>query len=398
MPLRVLSLLAPLALLALPACGGGDDEDEDEVEEEEVEPGVGALGHESHSLDAVRLSVEGTEEDGLNTPRDLAFNPDYEGELWVVNRTDDSTTTYWDVGTEDQSSVHIVDPYALHFMDNVSSIAFGEATWSGSEERTFATCHESRNTYNGQGSPNNFMGPTLWTADMEFYGESNPDAVDYLSGIFGFHVDLGSHLDMLHESPLCMGIAYGGQDNHYWVFDGRDSSISFYDFARDHDPGYDDHSDGIIIRYVKDQVERVADVPSHLILDESSGLLYIADTGNNRIAVLDTETGTPGDELPVQEPGTTHYEMEGADIWTLVDGDSLDGMSAPSGIELIDGLLLVTDFESGTVFAFDLEGNVVDYLDTGREEALMGIVARSTDDVWLVDSAANELLRLQPAD
>lgn len=390
-----LSLIFALPLLAS-ACGGeakDDDDDGDDVEE--ALPGVGALGNESHDLDDVEFSVVGTEDDGLDVPRDLAFNPDHDGELWVVNRADDSTTTYWDVGTGDQDSVHLVDPYALHFMEEVSSIAFGEATWDRSEERTFATCHESRNTYNDQGSPNGFMGPTLWTADMDYYAETNDEAVDYLTKLYGFYTDLGSHLDMLHESPLCMGIAFAGEGNQYWVFDGHDGSIVFYDFQEDHDLGFDDHSDGIILRYVEGEVEREADVPSHLILDEGTGLLYVADTGNNRIAVFDTASGEEGAKLTSKEPGTKHYEMDGGEIWTLVDGGDVDGMKKPSGIELVDDLLLVTDNETGRIFAFDLEGNMVDYVDTGREGGLMGIVARSLDDIWVVDAAANELLRLQ---
>ena len=40
--------------------------------------------------------------DGLDDPRDLAFNPQHPGELWVVNREDDSTVIYFDVGTPKQ--------------------------------------------------------------------------------------------------------------------------------------------------------------------------------------------------------------------------------------------------------------------------------------------------------
>ena len=396
------ALLGLLVLSGAPllgACSGDDPGDDDEEEVEEPETGVAALGGESHSLESVRLTVEGTDDDGLNVPRDLAFNPDYEGELWVVNRKDDSTTTFYDVGTDSQEAIHLIDPYAFHFMEEVSTIAFGEATWDRSDERTFATCHESRNTYNGQAAPNDFMGPSLWSADMEYYAQTNEDAVEYLTDLFGFYTDLGSHLDMLHESPLCMGIEYAGEGNQYWVFDGHDGSIVFYDFAEDHDAGYDDHSDGIILRYVTGEVERVEDVPSHLTLDQDSGLLFIADTGNNRIAVLDTESGEEGGRLSKFEPGTTHKEMEGADLWTLVDGDDVDGMSAPSGLELIDGHLIMTDNESGTIFAFDLEGNVVDYLQLDVEEgSLMGITGTSLEDLWLVDANADELLRLRPAD
>ena len=151
------------------------------------------------------LDPYGDSSDGLNVPRDLAFNPEVEGELWVVNRTDDSTSIFFDAGSSEQTSTHIIDPYALHFMDQVSSIEFGAPG-------TFGTCQESRNTYNSPGMGDDFMGPTLWPSDLDIYGESNPEAVEYLSRLFGTHVDLGSHLDMLHQTPLCVGIAWQGEN------------------------------------------------------------------------------------------------------------------------------------------------------------------------------------------
>ena len=79
-------------------------------------------------------------------------------------------------------------------------------------------------------------------------------------------VDLGSHYDMLHESPLCMGIAWE-KDNVYWVFDGHNQSIARYDFQEDHGMGFDDHSDGIIGKYVTGEIQREPDIPSHLHLE-----------------------------------------------------------------------------------------------------------------------------------
>ena len=37
--------------------------------------------------------------------------------------------------------------------------------------------------------------------------------------------DLGSHLDMLHNTPLCMGIAHEAA-NRYWVFGGLKGSVA----------------------------------------------------------------------------------------------------------------------------------------------------------------------------
>ena len=62
------------------------------------------------------------------------------------------------------------------------------------------------------------------------------------------------HTDMLHEAPLCMGIAHdsaaisrgpeGGTEyrNVYWAFDGGHRQLVRFDFESDHGPGSMDHS------------------------------------------------------------------------------------------------------------------------------------------------------------
>ena len=94
---------------------------------------------------------------------------------------------------------------------------------------------------------------------------------------------LGTHIDMLHMSPLCMGIAWDGAANVYWTFDGGNKSIVKYDFKLDHGMGNDDHSDGEIFRYVKGQLGYEKKVPSHLFYAPESKTLYIADAANGRI-------------------------------------------------------------------------------------------------------------------
>ncbi len=359
------------------------------------ESGVAALGQGAHDLGSIAVTVVAVRDDGLRTPRDLAFNPDVAGELWVVNRANDSATIFENIGEDDQTVESRIDPYALHFMEEVSSIAMGGVTFGDSDARTFGTCHESRNTYNDRARPNDFMGPTLWSADLDVFAISNPDAVEYLSELFGGSVDLGSHLDMLHESPNCMGMAWEA-DNIYWVFDGFHETIARYDFQDDHHIGFDDHSDGIIGKVTGMTVTRMEDVPSHMEIDLETGLLYIADTGANRVLVLDTETGEKGARIRGFEAGTDHHELDGVDVSTFIDGSDIDGMSAPSGLDLVDGTLLLTDFETGRILAFDLNGELVDWVDTGRAGGIMGIEARSLSDIWFVDGTADELVRLQP--
>ena len=363
------------------ACTGDDPDGGDGVV-----AGIAALGGGSGDLGAVRVTTISTDDDGLDLPRALAFDPEVADRLWVVNRGDDGATIISGAGTDAQEALHIVDPYAMHFMEEVSSIAFGQPG-------TFGTCQESRNTYNGQYAPNDFMGPTLWSSDLDVYGSSNPDAVDYLTDLYGFPVDLGSHLDMQHESPLCVGIAWE-RDNRYWVFDGQEGSIDMVDFHEDHGVGFDDHSDGETATYVSGELSRVEDVPGHLALDLETSLLYIADTGNGRIAVLDTASGTRGEDRRLTEPGTQHYEVDGAELWTLVDG-----LDQPSGLFLHQGVLYLTEHGAGMIRAYDLEGQELDALDPGLEPgALMGITARGPDDLWLVDAVQDQVLRLQPAE
>lgn len=369
--------------------GGGDDTGGAGL------PGIGALGNETHDLSEVTLTEIGTSSDGLSLPRDLAFSNYVDDELWVVNRDDDSVTIISAAGTAEQSTQHLIDPYALHFMEESSSLAFGAPLFAASEYPNFGTCGESTNTYNDQAPGNDFMGPSLWSSDPDVFAVSNPEAVAFMSDLWGMYTDLGSHLDMLHQTPLCMGMAWQ-TENLYWVFNGRTNSINRVDFQDDHGVGYDDHSDGLVGRYVVGEVSRVEDVPSHLVFDPDTAFLYIADTGNRSIRVLDTTTGERGLALPQMEPGTDHYSVNDALMWTLIDGDDHD-IVQPSGLALVDETLFVTDHATGFIHAFDLEGNLIDWLDTGLGEgALMGIEARSTDDLWVVDARNDRILRLQP--
>ena len=357
----------------------------EEPDDSEGLGGVAALGHESHDPAMVEQTVVGTSSNGLDVPRDLAFNPDVPGELWVVNRADDSVSIFFDAGT-DAKSEHIVDPYALHFMEEVSSLAFGAPV-------RFGTCQESRNTYNNAQIGNDFMGPTLWSSDLDVFGKTNHEASEYLTDLYGFPTDLGSHLDMNHESPLCMGIAWESE-NVYWVFDGLEGSIDRNDFNEDHGPGYDNHLDGEIGTYAIGEVERVEDVPSHMVIDHAARRLYVADTGNNRIAVLEMDSGVRGEDRPATEVRPDHYYVDDAILTTFIDGNE-HGMVEPSGLAFHDGLLFVGDHGTGRLWAFDMEGAVVDYLDLDAD-ALMGIEVVGLDDIWLVDGGSDRLVRLQP--
>jgi hypothetical protein len=334
---------------------------------------VPVLGNGSHTLDAVDFRIVSQASDALNIPRDLTFNPGVAGQLWVVNRGNESMVVYENIGTDSQTSTRYNTSDSAHFFAQPSALAWGDGD-------TFATIHETDDPTQGSATPGDFMGPTLQWANLSVFDAGH-----------------SSHLDMLHNSPNGMGIAWE-TGNVYWVFDGYHSSISMYDFREDHGPGGGDHSGAVLKRYVEGQVRWLEDVPSHMEYDHSSDLLYIADTGNNRIAVLDSTTGERGVDVTPDYDGSTQIYMNGADFWTLIDGPSF-GLEAPSGLELQDGMIFIADNLTSQILAFSMEGELIDWLDTELPSgSLMGITFDSNGWIYLVDAVNHEIYELKPVD
>jgi hypothetical protein len=321
------------------------------------------------------FTVIGTAEQGLNVPRDLEFNPGAPDQLWTYNMLSHGTVIFFDPGTPEQKSEERIDAYGQHFMAFVSSAAFGD-------NGNFASCQESRNEWNvGPQKPDDFMGPALWPADLDVFARVGqafpPGAME------------GSHLDMLHQSPLCMGIAHD-VDNVYWAFDGSNGNIVRYDFQTDHGPGGGDHSDGIITRYKDATVTRVENIPGHLELDHATGMLYVADPGGGRIMRLDTGSGMNTGALPGDKDGAVYDGVEGAEFKVLAEG-----LDLPSGLALSDGRIFVSEHGTGDIIAFDLEGTEIERMSTPADK-LMGITIGPAGDLWYVDALANEVVRVDP--
>jgi hypothetical protein len=336
--------------------------------------GLPVLGNNTHEMASVELLEIGTAADGLNVSRDLEFSPLNPNELWVVNRADDSAVIYFDPGTPQQTSQKYSGSGGEHFMAFPSALAMGDNGF-------MATIHEEdEQTQGPNGTPPDFMGPTLWGTDVnEFEGGH------------------ASHYDMLHNSPNGMGIAWQS-GNIYWIFDGWHSAITVYDFQSDHGAAGADHSDGIVTRYVEGSVLWVENVPSHMEFDEATRTqLYIADTGNNRIAVLDTNTGAMGGNTFPNYDGSLQRRLDGAVITTLVDGGTL-GMVAPSGLAVFDGHIYVSDNATSTIYAFTMEGEVVDWLVTGMPAgSLMGLEFDPEGRLYVADGLSNRVLRIAAA-
>jgi hypothetical protein len=314
----------------------------------------------------------------LNKPTDLAFDPEQPDVLWIANRGDDSFVIFEDPGSDDPVVHKFVD-YNHHFAEEVSAIAF-------SDIGTFGTAQESNNTYNGLAQADNFMGPTLWSSDLDLFyehNETNPG---------------GPHLDMLHGSTFLVGIAAAGQ-NTFYVFNGGDGGVDFYDFKEPHVPGGDDHSDGIKRRLFEGVLARVPGAPGHMELDPATGILYVADTGNGRIVRVYTDTGEQGGNIfPNFDPGTTFHAWEGTQ-WDVLPLSSDGILEQPGGLALHRGLLWVADFATGIIHAFTLSGTHLGQLDTGRGEAsVAGLTFDDQGRLLFVDTLRHNLVRISPLD
>lgn len=335
-----------------------------------------ATGRAVPLFDAPETEI-GTAEDGLANPRDLQFEPGVEPpRLWTVNQETDSTVIYDSPGTDEQVATSLRDHFAGHFMADVSSLAFGQPG-------TFATCQESQDDWNeGPQAPDNFMGPTLWPSDLDIYAVVGQEDKETSAD------PEGSHLDMLHESPLCMGIEWVA-DNQYWAFDGFHGDIGFYDFVDDHGAGGSNHADGRFRRYEDVLVTRVAGVPSHLALD-ADGWLYVADTGTGRVIRMDTGTGDVTGDGDCFDRLAECSIVAGATVETFAEG-----FDEPSGIELHDGVVYVSDHATGEVIALDGEGAELDRVTT-TAEGIMGMTFGPDGSLWYADGDGDAIRVMAP--
>ncbi|MGB0648366.1 MAG: hypothetical protein ACPGQS_14370, partial [Bradymonadia bacterium] len=311
--------------------------------------------------------------DGLSHPRDLAFDPDAPGNLWVVDRDWDGNIVLFDAGTAGQTIDRMRDVAASHFMEEVSSIAF-------SDRGSFGTCQESRNGMDGFAFPNDFMGPVLWSTDLMIHCSVNQTQVP--GGLNG------SHLDMLHQSPLCMGMAH--QDSHaFFVADGHNGHIVRYDFQEPHVPGGDDHSDGRVSRYPELTFSRVADVPSHMQVEGNE--LYYVDTGAGMLKVADMSTGVViGDLIPMNEPLELFNE-----IGDVTQRELITGLDTPSGLAMTTDHIFLSFPKTGDIVAYDRTGAEVDRFATGKP-GVMGLAIGPDENLWYVNAYEGTVNLLDP--
>lgn len=334
-------------------------------------------GHEIGYRDGSATSVMFTEILAMSAsakPVDLGFSSD--NELWVVGYGDNAIYRGSGLDTDAPVFKKILDPAAGHFMLKPPAIAIGTPGF-------FGTCGDNMNEEGGgDGSSAFFMGPALFDTNPAILGKRT-------SG------DLGSHVDMLHNTPLCRGIAHE-KANIYWVFNGLDHSLDKYNFNTPHVPGGDDHSDGEIYRYAMGKVKGASGTdgtPSHVFFDADDSFLYVADTGNARIVRLDTTKGKKGGELERQnEPLAAQAVMLDTDVEEVVPAGTL---AKPSGLEIYKGNIYVTDAATSTFHVFDKTGKELRSLETGLPAgSLAGMAFSPSGKLYFTDKVAGRVLRI----
>ena len=332
------------------------------------------------------ITLRGDSLDGLYKPRDLDIpnDPARSNELWIINENSaffdlnngGSTVTFYDYGSDIQWSEYRKDSFSSHFMHTASAIAFGG---NGGFANTLET-QDANNNQNGY-----FSGCTLWDSDTSIYARVNQDGPL-----------LGSHWDMIHQSPFSIGIA-GSVDNIYWLFDGYHNTIARYDFNEphpDHEHGGEDHSDGVVFRYDEVQLQRIPELSSHIEIDEETGWLYICDTGNQRVIRLNTISGEIGESItPYGESLAGYFSMINAEFEVIIN----DSLTQPTGLDIYNGRLLVSDYSNGEIIIYNIESNPINRMgkiETGFENNIMGIKVDPDGSIWFVCKNSHELYQL----
>ncbi len=320
----------------------------------------------------------------VNNPRDLDFKPNT-NELWVVNKgtsSGGSVVIVYDAGTASQTSQYRKDTHTSHFMAYPPAIAF-------SDMGQWACVSEIQST---GGPTSTFMGPALWSSDTAILARVFQN--NWVSGL-----PLGSHYDMLHQSPFAMGIAHDSA-KAYWVADGHNGNIIKYDYVADHGPGYDNHSAGILYRYTDVPFVRTVNVPGHMILEKSTGWLYYINSGEKTLRRMNTNTGT--DVGPLSTPSTANEMLAGYRNITGAVQETIDTfLTQICGIDVYNGRLIVSDYTNGNIYLYDVTGPNPVFMDTivTGQVGIQGVKFGTDGKIWFVNNTANTVVRIdiQPA-
>lgn len=321
----------------------------------------------------------------VRKPKDLDFQKveGRKGELWVMNygteNSGGSTVTISNAGKTNQTEEYRQDGNAWHFMVLPTAIAFSEnGDWGTSSGILDA---------NRRGV--NFTGPSMWPGDMSIYAQVGFPPTSQING---------SHLDMVHQSPLAMGMC-AVQGNEYFVFDGFHGNLTYYDFGIGHPPGGHDHSDASVIHYPEVELKRdpTGYLVGHMEMDAERKWLYVVDTDRQRVLKVNTKSGTNqrGSSIAQMhgEPLQFYGEKKGVE-WKVLAKDNLQ---KPCGLAINENRLFISDNETNEIICFDTEsGNELGRIEVQADE-LMGICIGPEGHLWYVDYGSSEVFKVIPS-
>ncbi|MEY2829677.1 MAG: hypothetical protein RIQ33_1535 [Bacteroidota bacterium] len=311
---------------------------------------------------------------GIALPRDLDFHPVLSrNELWLVLQSTEAiggkTAKISNAGLTGQNVLVQKDGNAWHFMSMPTGVAF-------SDNGNFCTSPGVLDANHGSG---HFTGPALWSSVSSIYAKPSGGN--------------GSHLDMLHQCPYAMGVAWE-VDNVFWIYDGYNQDLMRCDFGNDHGPGNSDHSDGKIRSYDDIPVTyNNLNIPCHIVLDSNKKWLYIVDGGTQKVMRMDITTGTQtGTFTPYAEPLAEHSIYTGTNNSTYVS----TGLGQPSGIDIIGNRLIVSDYTSGDIIIYNCSGATG--VEIGRIKTMtpgvQGVKIGPDGKIWYVNYQTNEVVRI----
>lgn len=323
--------------------------------------------------------------EGIVQPIDLKFNSGllHPNDLWVVTtqQVGSGMAIIHNAGSGNQVIRQKRDSRSSHFMYRTQALSFGT-------NGTFATAQSG---WPGEGFPNYmFMGPTLWSSDTSIFASAYQTSNDRLA----------SHLDMLHQSPWCLGIAHE-KDNVYWVSDARYLDVVRYDYQDPHEVGGTDHRDGIVRRYTEASIAAGdRNRPAHMCLDKETGWLYYVDPGNARVQRLRVSSGSVVRQLQAPDESdefmAEYSEVRGAQIQTAISGQVIE----PVGLDIRDRNMIVGDRSTGRIYLYTISEDapvLIGSVATNAAE-LLGITIGPDNHIWFVDRATATVNRLETSD
>ena len=133
-------------------------------------------------------------------------------------------------------------------------------------------------------------------------------------------------------------------------------------------------------------------VSSHLVV--SDGWVYAVDYGNARVIRIALGTGTVGGSpaFAQAEPLAEYANVTGFTTNEVVTS----GLVEPSGIDIIDDRMIVSDYNTGEVIIYDISN--MPATEIGRIETdatgIMGIKIGPNGKIWYVDYDANTVNRI----